>query len=184
MAKREVRCEACDTLNRVPGYSIKRIPQCGQCHAVLPETRSKTWLRGVYVIRFPIAVTAFAVLLAWILWEPLTTKISTLNLSQKSTFWFNDPTSIPGYAPDQKPSRENVKPRSKLTFGFDGREAAGSGCAKRAFPPHGLYEQYNFSARLARFTIRTAAGASYFVNLEDHNQLPRLDFFRIRRAVP
>jgi hypothetical protein len=36
-AMREVRCEACNTLNRVPRYSLRRIPRCGNCHANLPE---------------------------------------------------------------------------------------------------------------------------------------------------
>jgi hypothetical protein len=36
--KREIRCGTCHALNRVPAYSVRRIPHCGKCHANLPET--------------------------------------------------------------------------------------------------------------------------------------------------
>ncbi len=121
---------------------------------MLPEPRSNALLRGVYVVRFPIAVTAFSVLLAWTVWERFGTEISALYLSQKSTFWYNDPTRVPGYAPDLKTT---VKPHSKVTFGLDDEYAtteppkrtqtiAGSECVKRALPPHGVYEQPPASA--------------------------------------
>jgi hypothetical protein len=34
---REVRCNSCGALNRVPSYSIHHIPWCGKCGAALPE---------------------------------------------------------------------------------------------------------------------------------------------------
>jgi hypothetical protein len=34
---REVRCNSCGGLNRVPSYSIHRIPWCGKCGTALPE---------------------------------------------------------------------------------------------------------------------------------------------------
>jgi len=37
LAKREARCEACGTLNRVRRYSIGEKPRCGKCRASLPE---------------------------------------------------------------------------------------------------------------------------------------------------
>lgn len=43
-AKREIRCEACGTVNRVPQYSFRRIPSCGNCHQSLPED---LWIKAV-----------------------------------------------------------------------------------------------------------------------------------------
>jgi len=48
MANREVRCQACGTLNRVRRYSVRRIPQCGKCHTNLPETGPVRTLRKFY----------------------------------------------------------------------------------------------------------------------------------------
>jgi hypothetical protein len=42
MPKREVRCTACGTVNRVPGYSIERIPQM----RALPCSAARTWQKN------------------------------------------------------------------------------------------------------------------------------------------
>jgi hypothetical protein len=68
MAKRDIRCEACGTLNRVPSYSFRRVPNCGKCGATLPEWWATRALRKLYVFRFPITLVAFAGVLVWALW--------------------------------------------------------------------------------------------------------------------
>jgi hypothetical protein len=68
MAKREVRCGACSTLNRMSDYSIRHVPNCGKCGADLPEPAATKALRKVYVLRFPITLIAFFGVFAWALW--------------------------------------------------------------------------------------------------------------------
>jgi hypothetical protein len=69
---REVRCTNpdCGSLNRVPNYSIRRLPECGKCHTKLPETRAVKILRGFYAHRHR-AIVALGVvaLLGWSLWS-------------------------------------------------------------------------------------------------------------------
>jgi hypothetical protein len=50
LAKREVRCEACGTINRVPRYSIRQIPRCGKsgCGKELPEGAARKLIRVLY----------------------------------------------------------------------------------------------------------------------------------------
>jgi hypothetical protein len=50
---REVRCSNldCGTLNRVPAYSIRKIPKCGRCGEPLPEKVAVKTLRGLYQSR-------------------------------------------------------------------------------------------------------------------------------------
>jgi hypothetical protein len=69
MATHEVRCGSCSTLNRVQGYSVRRIPQCGKCHAKLPESNATRALRQLYVSRFPIAVIVVSAILVWLYWD-------------------------------------------------------------------------------------------------------------------
>jgi hypothetical protein len=67
MAMREVRCGACGTLNRVPSYSIRRIPQCGKCHTILPETSLIRVARKLVAIPRVVLIGVPAVLLiGWI----------------------------------------------------------------------------------------------------------------------
>jgi hypothetical protein len=42
---RKVRCEARGTLNRVPRYSIRRVPHCGGCDSNLPALTPTVYLR-------------------------------------------------------------------------------------------------------------------------------------------
>jgi uncharacterized paraquat-inducible protein A len=56
MTTREIRCEACGTLNRLPDYSVLRIPECGKCHFKLQEARSTAIPRAIYRFRIQIAV--------------------------------------------------------------------------------------------------------------------------------
>lgn len=76
-AKREVRCEACGTINRVPGYSIRKIPQCGKCEAPLPEHTAVRAARSLYRWRYfliLVAVIASPIaLFAWT-WPPPSTR--------------------------------------------------------------------------------------------------------------
>src|ERR1700686_380573 len=69
MTTREIRCEACGTLNRLPDYSIRRIPECGKCHVKLPEARSTAMLRTIHRFRIQIVAVPMVGLLAWAVWD-------------------------------------------------------------------------------------------------------------------
>jgi hypothetical protein len=60
---REVRCPACNTLNRFKRYSVSRIPWCGKCKAALPEPKSLKLLRQVYRGRRRAALVAYVAVL-------------------------------------------------------------------------------------------------------------------------
>jgi len=65
---REARCPSCGALNRVAAYSFRRIPECGKCHAKLPESSGIKLLRDLYTVPrivwfgIPIAIALFAVM--------------------------------------------------------------------------------------------------------------------------
>jgi hypothetical protein len=69
---REVRCSKpdCGTLNRVPAYSIRKIPKCGRSGEPLPEQVAVKTLRGLYQSRrffFRLAILASPLLFfAWV----------------------------------------------------------------------------------------------------------------------
>lgn len=71
MKVREVRCGACGTLNRVPAYSLSRIPRCGKCHANLPEAPFRKALRSAYRRRYWAGAAVLALLAALYAWQPL-----------------------------------------------------------------------------------------------------------------
>jgi hypothetical protein len=48
---REIRCIGCGQLNRIPRYTVRRIPRCAICHAKLPEPQAVTSLRDIYIYR-------------------------------------------------------------------------------------------------------------------------------------
>ena len=86
-AKREVRCTnpECGALNRVPGYSIRRAPQCGKCHTKLPEANAVRILRDLYgVRRFWLAIPALA-FLAWAILQPNSAKVGDKNIVSVSS---------------------------------------------------------------------------------------------------
>jgi hypothetical protein len=74
MAMREVRCvnPSCGTLNRVPGYSVRRVPRCGKCQTPLPESAAFAVLRELYRFRWMLVAMPFAAWLAWAAWESST----------------------------------------------------------------------------------------------------------------
>jgi hypothetical protein len=48
---REIRCISCGKVNRVPRYSLTRIPRCGNCGVPLPEFPVTRALRYLYRVR-------------------------------------------------------------------------------------------------------------------------------------
>jgi hypothetical protein len=69
MAIREVRCEACGTVNRVPRYVISRTPQCGKCHAKLKET---VWIRSLRAFHaLPIGLLLLVPIIVFLSWVTL-----------------------------------------------------------------------------------------------------------------
>jgi hypothetical protein len=69
---REVRCGSCGALNRVPEYSVARIPSCGRCRAALPESRITKAFRHLYRFRFLGGTAILALLILLSLWAPWT----------------------------------------------------------------------------------------------------------------
>jgi hypothetical protein len=63
---REIRCEACGALNRVPAYSVRRVPECGRCRCKLPETRWALLRRTIHRSRIQIAITSAVAIFAWV----------------------------------------------------------------------------------------------------------------------
>lgn len=72
-AKREVRCinPDCGALNRVPRYSIRRIPECGKCHTRLPEHDAIKTLRKLYRFRGLLIFGACAGVLLLVYHDPI-----------------------------------------------------------------------------------------------------------------
>jgi hypothetical protein len=65
----EIRCANCGTLNRVRRYSIHKIPQCGECHAGLPESPLRKAVRGLYIWRrYFLLLAVLASPLCFFLW--------------------------------------------------------------------------------------------------------------------
>ena len=75
----EVRCEACNTLNRVPRYSLRRIPCCGKCHANLPEPAAISAVRAL--LRIPLGWWFGAAFLLGIGWFALSRDSSNVKTS-------------------------------------------------------------------------------------------------------
>jgi hypothetical protein len=80
MQTREIRCvnPACGSLNRVPRYSIRRIPECGKCRAKLPEPDSVRLLRRLHAIpRVTWIGIPSAAVIGWIIVDQATTSVQT-----------------------------------------------------------------------------------------------------------
>lgn len=72
-AKREIRCPSCGTLNRVPAYSFRRIPECGKCRVKLPETTLTKVARDLYLLpRVIWLALPVALILGWFTWQQTT----------------------------------------------------------------------------------------------------------------
>ena len=66
MTTHEIRCEACGTLNRVPAYSVRRIPECGRCRCKLPESGWALLRRTLHRFRAQIIVSLVIAVLGWV----------------------------------------------------------------------------------------------------------------------
>jgi hypothetical protein len=66
VSTREIRCEACGTINRLPDYSVRSIPECGNCHYPLPETKSTLIRRAIFRFRMQIVAASMIGTLAWV----------------------------------------------------------------------------------------------------------------------
>jgi hypothetical protein len=73
-------CASCDTKNRVPAYSFKRRPRCGNCGAPLAESFRTRTIRRLYQDRYPII--AVAGLALFLVWQPT---IASIDLSNSVT---------------------------------------------------------------------------------------------------
>src|SRR5258708_5791236 len=92
MIAREVRC-GCGALNRLPHYSIGRIPSCGKCHSRLPESGLIKIFRRLYVSRVPLAVTAICLTVVWIFWGvPLISRGTSPTVPRRTQISCSSPT--------------------------------------------------------------------------------------------
>ena len=74
----ELRCPFCGTQNRVPSFSVRKVPWCGKCGKPLPEPRLIRVLRFVH--RQP-RVLLFLCLVAILLWAGRESLVDTLSMS-------------------------------------------------------------------------------------------------------
>ncbi len=152
-AKREVRCEACGTVNRVPPYSIRKIPRCGnkECRAPLPESAIIGALRGV--VRYEShawigGIIVAIIIIVWFALEPFGTANNLGKIVQQ----------IAPSRPIQAPSCSPVEP---ITI---------SGIMR-------VYDTVDQPA-LTQWTINAGYGADYFVKLvELRTGLPKVAYF-------
>jgi hypothetical protein len=70
---REVGCSNpdCRATNRVPSYSITKIPRCGVCRSALPESRARTFARNIFRWRGCIFVAGVGGLILSASWDQL-----------------------------------------------------------------------------------------------------------------
>jgi hypothetical protein len=137
-AKREVRCEACGTLNRVRAYSFRQIPNCGNCHKPLAEHPLIAGLRDLYRLRKVIVLLAVVAIplgiftVANFASRPSTAKVPVTMASS--------PAPVPVDACAARPQpREGIY---KWYGPFWGKD-------------------------IATLTIKTAVGRNYFIKLDD-----------------
>lgn len=114
MSVREVLCEACNTLNRVPRYALRRIPHCGKCKAALPEPPLISAVRGIQ--RIPTGAWVGAVCFFGVAWFALSQDSSTGSAVSSPTTTIaapaqcvaQEPATIRGfmrvYDPSERPS--------------------------------------------------------------------------------
>jgi hypothetical protein len=138
----QLRCvnPACMAINRVPRYSISRIPGCGKCHTKLPEPARVRLLRGLYANPRIVCIVAI----------PIIFVICFILL-----------VALPPASP-----KSVASPKPVAT------------CQQSELPDHGLYKAYSAPDRFAQLTIRTTAGAFYFIKLKNTTTgLPAMLFF-------
>ena len=168
--KREVRCTnpECGALNRVPGYSVRRAPQCGKCHTKLPEANAVRILRNLYgVRRFWLAIPALA-FLGWAILRP------NSNIGDRSIIPASTPVASDACAGRAQP-RQGIYKWYGPTWGNDVANftittAAGSnyfvkledlsGRPARAFFVHGGSSISNL-VPLGTFVLKYAIGGSW-----------------------
>jgi len=77
---REVRCinESCGVVNRIPFYSITKIPKCGKCHNELPQSTIRRVLRKLYANRNWVITAGMAGFLIWISRHEIIVEITDL----------------------------------------------------------------------------------------------------------
>jgi hypothetical protein len=111
MTVREVRCKACSTLNRVPGYSLRRVPRCAKCHERLQESAAISALRGFQ--RIPIGAwlgVAFFLAIGWFALSQGTSSVKTQAVQGQETqpCIAQEPATISGimrvYDPSNQPA--------------------------------------------------------------------------------
>src|SRR5438309_1308768 len=173
MVTREIRCvnPQCGTVNRVPRYWIRQVPECGKCRTKLPEPDSIRLLRRIVTIPAGVWFGTFA-LGGWYGLSQLPTPPPLLT--------FTTPTSAPttSYTPIPKDIVWPDTRRSGLPPLPPPAPPIEPDCTRYPTPDHGIYRTAKRPDDLARLTIRTSRGASYFIKLDDASTgMPAMLFF-------
>lgn len=161
---REIRCIGCGIYNRIPRYSIYRVPRCAACKTLLPEPKSITTARTVYIHRGRILLA--------------------LGVAAGIGLAFVPGLLRPIPPPVTKPPSDFVKatPQPPLDFSKEARTPAPAqdACAGHAQPESRLYALYfNGTRPTAPLTIVSSdTGESHFVVLEDADSgIPVASYF-------
>jgi hypothetical protein len=150
METREIKCQSCGTMNRIPNdYAVTQRPRCGKCKIALPESflvkagRTRRRWPNVFGLLFLLLFLWGGGLILFVLFP-------------------SDGTS---------PSPPRSGPRII-------ESAPVNLCVEQPSPRQGVYQNYDRSPRLIKFTIKTASGSNYFVKLaEAGSNLPVMTFF-------
>jgi hypothetical protein len=96
-AKREVRCTNadCGALNRVPGYAIRLLPQCGKCHTKLPEVDAIKFLRQVYRFRIALVGVPLLAIISGYFWSSAPTGTAKQSAQSKQAALLCSPRTLP-----------------------------------------------------------------------------------------
>ncbi len=165
-AKREVRCGVCGTINRVPGYSIRKIPQCGKCRALLSENAAIRILRGLHRWRrFPILLLILASPIAFIALIVLGSNLATtITPSRTINACTAQPQPREGiyrwYRGEWGDDIAELTIKTTSGSNYFIRLADMSGRPARAYFMHGGATQ-SFSVPLGTFMLKYAAGNAW-----------------------
>jgi len=143
---------SCGALNRVPRYSIKRIPECGKCHAPLPEHVAIKTTRKLYPFRGLAILAVFGGIIGWGLRDEIR---ETLNPAPACTTPAT-PRPIRWYTAEDDVAPFTIKTASGSDY-FVKLEDASTGAPIRAFYVRGGSTVTN-QVPLGTFNLKYATG--------------------------
>jgi hypothetical protein len=168
MQTRDVTCTACGAVNRIPAYSIRRIPVCGRCKTKLPEGAGIQIVRKVYKLPKGFYLILVAAVGIYLIWGPSTSPTTT--------------TTPPPATAQQPPSTQKTAAvtapvSAPYTPPVQYKAPEPPSCQGNYQPSEGVYRTYTNDADVAALTVRTASGSNYFLKLDDMYGSPIRSFY-------